>query len=416
MLKKLYAQKHLIIVCFIILFSWISFFPQPLHDRYAFHARLFYGIFFVLLVLNREYRDGLFSLKDWPLWLFIVSLFSGTANAIDKTVAFKTYWYLAITCFFIFYIGKALFAYENNRNIICEIICVCGCLVVFVGIPELYFGRNIIYEKFVQNYFYRRYAGFRMMSTLSNPTVMGTYMLGCLPFALYLCKGKTIYLKILGKFSIFLFVFAIILTFSRSVLFGLIVLLLFYLWNRKNIRLLFFSIIFLTSFLFFNSCQKNLCFQRLGFKGMVSGAYGSAVSQYRFDRLNMAVKMFKSYPLFGIGLNHFRIRFNEFRSKASDEITAEFMIPDNMYLTFLSETGLIGSLGLLVFIFSIFNRGLNQFKKINDNNKKQRALAILSALAGFLIVMCGYELFYWDSPYLFFCLICGFISLPKLQT
>ena len=43
-------------------------------------------------------------------------------------------------------------------------------------------------------------------------------------------------------------------------------------------------------------------------------------------------------------------------------------------------------------------------------SKKQILLVSMSALVGLLVSMGGYELFYWNNPYMLFCLLCGFIT------
>ena len=132
---------------------------------------------------------------------------------------------------------------------------------------------------------------------------------------------------------------------------------------------------------------------------MIAGSYDSIISPYRLTRVKMTFKILKDHPLFGIGFNHFRIRFNEYcPPEDRGRELYEFMIPDNMYLTFLAETGLLGASGFLVFIFLLFKRG---FKRIIP----------ISSLAGLLVNMGAYELFYWYNPYMFFCLLCGFVGL-----
>ena len=103
------------------------------------------------------------------------------------------------------------------------------------------------------------------------------------------------------------------------------------------------------------------------------------------------------------------MRFYEYYAGTGRELY-EFMIPDNMYLTFLAETGIIGTSGFLIFIFFLLKRGFKSFKESVDENKKEILLICLSALIGLLVNMGAYELFYWNNPYILFCLICGFIQ------
>ncbi len=417
-MHKINILEYLKSICFIILFAWISFFPQPIQEKFWAYTVVFLGIFLLLLILNKEYRYGLFSFKDWPFWIFLICLFSGTISAANKDIALKTYFYLILTFSPLFYIGKSIFRNEKSRDFICITICLCSSIVAIIGLLELYFGKNIIYEKFIFNPYYARNiewysnnyiknAGWypQAMSTQLNPAVLGSYLLASLAFGFYLLKKPSFSLKLLGAASSFLCVIMIIFTFSRGVFLGFIALILFYLWNAGLKRL--FVVFVLCSILLvsISSFAKDTNFYRFGFKRMIFGIYDSAISEYRLDRIKMTYVILKDYPVYGIGFQHFRIRFNEFyeRVKGKQEIKGnyEFMILDNMYLTFLAESGIIGMLGFLVFIIFLLKNTIKKYKIL---------LIPISVLIGLLVNMSAYELFYWNNPYMFFCLICGFIK------
>lgn len=414
MISTINARKYLKIIFFIILFAWISFFPQPFHDRYGIFVMIFLGTFLLIFLLDKKYLKYLFIIWDWPLWIFLICMVAGMVSAIDKNTALETYFYLVITFSLLFYIGKGLFYYDENRKMLSLIICICSGLVALIGALELYFGKNIVYENFIVNPYYERYIRFnpRLMSTQFNPAVLGSYLLGCLPFSFYVLKNRKMYLRLIGFLSLLFCIGIIILTFSRGALVGLIALLLFYLWKSKKkwpLVIFLFSLIILVSIC---SNQTNINLNRFGFKRLISGSYDSIISEYRLGRVKMTMKILKDYPLFGIGFNHFRIRFNEYcDEKDKEKELYEFMIPDNMYLTFLAETGIIGTLGFLIFIFSLLKRGLRNLKELEDENKKHMLLLSISALIGLLVNMGAYELFYWSNPYMLFCLICGFVGL-----
>ncbi len=402
------ASHTLKISCFLIFFGWISFFPEPIQAQYGIYTRIFLGVFLAFLLLDKRNFKHLFNFYDWPLWLFLICLLAGTVSAIDKSVAWGTYFYVAITFFLVFHIGKALYLDGENQNIVSLVICICSGLVAFIGILELYYGKNILYDNFINNPFYERYIKYnpRPMSTQLNPAVLGSYLLGCLPFSFYLFKNKSLHLRLLGISSSLLCMLIIILTFSRGVMLGLVALLLFYLWNRQKKKIFFLSIFCLILLIAFCSYQKNVNLNRFGFNRLISGSYDSVISEYRLNRVKMTFKILKDYPLFGIGFNHFRIRFNEYCDKRNKgKESDEFMIPDNMYLTLLAETGLIGTSAFLIFIIFLLKKGVKKIKE---------TLIPMSALVGLLVNMGGYELFYWNNPYMLFCLICGFIAALTL--
>ncbi len=397
-----------------LFFAAISFLPQTAHDRYGFFVRLFLGFFVFLLACRKEYRSRLFSLRDWPLWLFLVSLAVGMINATDHNLSLRTYFPILISFSLSFYIGKAAFSSQGDRNAMKWIICVCALAVAVIGLLELYYRKNIIYEKFLQNVFYARYISGqpRPMSTQGNPAVLGTYLLCCLPFCLDLAKNRKLYLRILGAFAFLICLAVMILTFSRGVFVAFAAMGIFYLWQsgRKKLLLVFFGM--LVVFITFNSFQRAGNLKRFGFKGLISGSGDSMLSAYRTNRIQMSLKMLRDYPLCGIGLNHFRLRFKEYCLPNEKKTLYEFMIPDNMYLTFLAEAGLIGLSGFLIFVVVIISRGLRKYRRV-ESAEKADLLIVLSALTGILTNMGAYELFYWSSPLMMFALLCGFLSAPS---
>ncbi|MDD5097385.1 MAG: O-antigen ligase family protein [Candidatus Omnitrophica bacterium] len=400
---------------FAALFAWISFFPEPVQGEYCVYTILFLAIFLLGLFFNKN-NLRLFSLKDWPLWLLLLGLLSGTIVATDKSIAWTTYSNLVLPLFLLFYLGKGLLAIDENGNTVSAVICICSLIVAIIGLGEFYFGKNILYENFIINIFYERYRFVgRPMSTLQNPVILGTYLLGCFPFGLFLLKNKSVNLRLLGVAALLLSAFVIILTFSRGVFLGFMVMLFFYLWQEHKTKLLKVFALCLVAVIIFCTFQKNVNLTRFGFQRLIAGSYDSILSEYRFERVKMTARIFKDHPFLGIGFNHFRIRFNEYCSLGNSNEIYEFRIPDNMYLMFLAETGLIGSIGFLLFIGFLLKSGLKKVKNRLDS-QGQVIFVSLVALIGLLINMGAYELFYWWNPYLFFCLLCGFVAAPRSKS
>lgn len=397
--------------CFILFFFWISFFPEPIQGRYVIYARVFLCLFFLFLFFKEGRARNFFHSQDWPLWFFLVCLSSGLVSAQDKKLARETYFNLAFNLFFLFYIGKSMLLEEKVKGRIALVICACSAVAAIIGILELYFGKNILYEKFIANPFYERYVRHqpRPMSTQFNPVILGSYLLGCLPFGFYLLRNKPLYLRLLGIFSALLCPIIILLTASRGVFLGFIALSLFYLWKNQKRKIILLFLICLIALVSICSFLKDVSLSRFGFNRLILGSYDSIVSEYRLSRVKMTAKILKDYPLFGIGFNHFRIRFNEYcPEKDKGKVMHEFMIPDNMYLAFLAETGMAGALGFLVFISLLFKRGFRRIREIENNDKRHFLIISMSALTGLLVNMGAYELFYWYNPFMLFCLFCGF--------
>jgi len=394
---------------FIIFLAWISFFSEPVQGHYAIYTRSFLaGLFLLLLIRQRDIKTFL-NRYDKPLFLFLILILGGIFSAQDRGIALKTYCDISIILFFLYHITKAIFSQDGNIGIILKSICIFSLIVALFGIIEYMIGNNFIYEYMVDNLFYERYsAEFRRrpMSTQLNPAILGSFLLGCIPFGFLLIKDKLSFFRVAGLLSIVLSVAVIILAGSRGVFLGLIALFLFYLWKKKGVR---FSALFLVFTIFIVTlCSRPDAgrFGRFGFNKLLSGSHDSAFSEYRFARFSMTTDMLKDKPFFGIGLNNFRGRFDDY-TRSKRNTPHEFKIADNMYLTLLAETGIIGFSSFLVFIFLLFRRGFMSLRHLKDSRKKDLLLVSMSALTGLLVNMAAYELFYWHNPFALFCVLCG---------
>jgi O-antigen ligase len=387
----------------IFLFAWISFFPQPLQDRYFIYARIFLGVFLGVLLLNKDCRKVMFSIRDWPLWAFLLCLSLNIIKASDKKVALGTYFYLAGTLGLLFYIGKGMYHFKKDVSMVSAVVCALSILVSLLAVFEMLFAFDPLYQGFINNEFYQRYitGWVRPMSTLYNPAPLGTYLLFTLPFAAYLVKKKAGIGRVLGAAALILNSFCLIATFSRAAFLGLLSMPLCFFLIKKRYKAFFVILSLIILFVIILSLLPYPI-NRLGPKGI--GIYGTGLfSGYRIVRAKMSLEMFKASPLTGVGLNHFRILFDQYypAKQYLAGVPYEIKIPDNMWLSLFCETGIVGMVGFLVFIVSLFK---GAFKKAG--------IFIIPSLSliGLLFNMAGYELLYWASPYMLFCLACGFIQ------
>jgi len=137
------------------------------------------------------------------------------------------------------------------------------------------------------------------------------------------------------------------------------------------------------------------------------------LSSFRLARVEMTLHIIKDHPWIGLGLQHFRARFYDY-FPAKCYVPYEFMVADNMYLTILSEAGLLGFSGILLLIIAFFRKAYKQIKVLQNSPKIKMQVSIsLLAFTGLLVSMSGYELFYWQSPYMFFCVIIGILGIDS---
>lgn len=392
----------------IVLFAWISLIPAPLQLKYYIAINILLLLVFIGLWLRRG--NSIFRRSDLLLGFFLIVIGLNVFFAQQRNVALGFYLNIVLPLVSIYYIASESFSKETPFSVLAKTISIFSILVALFGVLECIFKFNPIYKYLIGNSYYKRYiTGFvRPMSTQFNPVVLGSYLVASLPFNFLLFKQDKSLWKILGAVGIVLNTVVIILTFSRTIFLGLIGMIVFYLFLGKKFRALLIFCIFIL-ILTFLLTYLPYPLNRFGINLMTIGNCGM-VSDYRFERVAMVGHIIKEHPLVGIGFKHFRIRFYEYYP-GKDTVPYEFMIPDNMYLLILSETGIIGFLAFLLFIFSIFKKAYRKLKILSDApQKKQQLLLVLSSFVGLLVNMGGYELFYWPNPYIYFCILIGLIE------
>ncbi len=434
--------ENIIISSMVFLFIWISLFSQPFKEMNYFLTNTFLLLVFLIILIKNKLR--IFSVKDIPLWVFVVAIGVNVLFASQKNIAVKTYVNLAIPVLVIYYALSKHFLSEKKLYLLANVICICSITICLLAVFEIIFAFNPIYKYLINNQYYIKYTtGFiRPMSTQFDATALGGFLLGCFPFSFILFKNNTSSLRLLGAIGVILNTVTIILTLSRGAFLGLVLMIVFYLAVAKKYR--FMGVFLITALIFLTVASYfPYPFSKLAIGGIISDKvfakskisnkgiteehtlakgydlekFGSnwiyedgILSNYRLERLSMALRMLKDHPFKGLGLQHFRLRFYEYYPY-KQKIPYDITIADNMYLTILAETGIIGFLGFFIFIFSLFRKGWMKFNELSNNpGRKWLLMAGLMAFIGLLINMAGYELFYWINQYVFFCIIIGFIS------
>jgi O-antigen ligase len=356
-------------------------------------------------------------LSDFPLWFFIFAIGLNVFFAKQRTTALGTYLNIALPMLSIYYLASEGFSVGNSFSLLAKAISIFSILVALGGLFECVFHFNPLYEYWIKNPYYKRYiTGFvRPMSTQFNPAPLGSYLLASLPFNFLLFKQNKSAWKALGGAGIVLNIVVLILTFSRGAFLGLIAATIFYSFmQHKHISITAFSTILLI--FVFVSALFPYPFNRFSIDYIIKGKGTATFSDYRMDRYLMTGSVLKEHPLVGLGFQHFRERFYEYYPR-KNTIPYEVMIADNMYLTLLAETGIIGLLGFLLFIFSLFRKAWRKLNTFRDMpQKRQGLLLVLSAFVGLLVNMAGYELFYWPNPYIYFCILIGLIEAYHRNT
>lgn len=284
---------------------------------------------------------------------------------------------------------------KNDKilNLVIRFWLIISIIVIFDIFYEKYFGENILG--------YISPNGFRIVSFFKDEMVVGGYIL-CFGFA-----STTFFLnKNLNKKNTFILLIiftllpiTILITGERSNFlksFFLFLIVILFAKSKKNIfnykYLLLFFITSIFCFIYFNENIKQryaVFFNRI----LVAEKSENILSKFEniqyFAHFDTALKIFKNYPLTGVGNKNFRkecskqIYFNEKIKFSSERCSTH---PHQIHFEILSEQGIIGYfLVLYFFVFFLIKNIKTYFKRRDINhlsNLSYTALFFLPLLPG----------------------------------
>lgn len=417
-LKKNLKEKIILTALCIFIF-WLSFLPTFINSN-SFTYLVLYLIFFLVFLIFLDKRKNLKYLKEsnllvkiLPFLIFMASFLESVIFASEKFFALKIYLHLFLPLLIICYLMNILF--RSYKNIVIKklprLICIISLIIGGLGLIEIIFRWNFIYEYFIRDMYYEKYISKVIphpMGTQYHPSALATFLLFCIPFNFIVFRDKIRFFSVLSKIALILNIFILMFTFSRAALIGLLVLTAVYFLTRKKYFILIIILVLFISIILVGSLTSHPNLKKYGIDEIIiSRKKGSSsiFSKYRMIRVKMSMEMLKDNPFFGVGLMHFRKKFDTYIPTGYFEVERDHKIADNMYLTILAETGIVGGLGFLFFLFYICKISLEKLIFFNNFNHKLFLLSIFSGFVGLSINMVGYELFYWGTPYLCFCMV-----------
>lgn len=132
------------------------------------------------------------------------------------------------------------------------------------------------------------------------------------------------------------------------------------------------------------------------------------------DRITIArdaVRMFRDRPLAGWGLDVFPVAYPHYRSFATVYFINE---AHNDYAQLLVETGAIGFLAMLAFVFLLYRGGLRNMRE-QDASARMLTLAALTGCAGMLVHSLGDFNFHIPANAALFLVLCALAAVPPVR-
>ncbi|MFH1478505.1 MAG: O-antigen ligase family protein [Candidatus Omnitrophota bacterium] len=401
-MKKI--SETIFLVIFILFFIWISFFSSLIQPKYIVII-LFFGFISIIFLDKINIKRLFIDKNDLFLWSYIFILTIGLNFAQNRDIAINKYYDYAIPALVVYFFFKSNIYLFKNKNEVALTICILGAIVGFIGILEHIFHRNLIYEIFIKNQYYIYYLSQgRVMSTQYVPQVFGTYLAASSPFACFLAFNAN--KKSLILIGIFCWLFILVgafLSLERVAICAFTAATFIYLvFKNKKIALIF--LLFIFSLLLVFSSSKDINKQRISIGRY--GFFNKEYHKYRITRFEIAGTIARHNIIWGVGLGNYKIVFNKY-DKEPKEHNEYRKTPENMFLMMLCESGVLGLLSFIGFLFLIISRALPM---IRMSSKYKEVISIaLGGMVAILVTMMTYDSLYWRTPYFMFWFYCGII-------
>ncbi len=239
-------------------------------------------------------------------------------------------------------------------------------IVVFDSYFENFFGKNLL--GYGEKY---RTANARIVSFFKDEAIVGGYLLGfifiIIGFYFDKFKSKSTNFKILLFFIIISLIICIVISGERSNTIKSVVALFIFIYLNKNLNFKIKGFITLTTVISVFLIITNSFYLKVRYYDQFLSQFSGSEQGQLYLKQNMYFKIYKSsyevfknYPIFGVGNKNYRVvttQYFEKKNFQSDENDVYFITthPHQIYLEFLSEHGIIGTLILLsIFFFLIF--------------------------------------------------------------
>jgi O-antigen ligase len=294
-------------------------------------------------------------------YIIITSIFS-----LEKLPSFFSS--LTYIRFFIFSLA-VWYILDNNKKFSINFfksLLICFFVLSVDSVIQFFFGENI--------FGWKQILEFRISSFFGKELIMGSYIVRLFPvfFGLYFLHKENFRNYKINFVMIILIFNTVLLSGERTSFFLLVLFFIIFsfilnkfIFSQKKI--VFFSLltfIFIINFLVFSPIYKHRFITST--QGLVFGEKKFTFFTYQHEsHYRSALKMFADNPIIGVGIKQFRYLCDLEKYKINSLSCATH--PHNIFIQFLAETGIIGTMFYL-FIFFLICREIFKLIFIQKNS------------------------------------------------
>jgi len=343
------------------------------------------------------------------------------SDKVGMSLAKDVYYF--VTGGFLFLVTGDLYLKNNTRRLILLFVC-SGYMVALYGVFVTWLGSDIIFGSVFspENEIYLRmipdpWFGNRILSSIGHPVVLGGLLVMVLPisFSFFVLEKRLVW-KIgflIGSITLFV---ALILTFSRGSWIAGFVAGISYLYLRR-VR----PVWYVVSLGFALVCVLILLFSFRGATDIFAGRIIEAYELYFLDfastsrgkALGQTVEILGMSPLLGIGTGMYRFKVYTLDRNVLWPPTLD--TPDNMYLLWIAEQGVLGLFFVILFIRHFFCLFSIRLQASSDASQNELVLGLVACFIGFFVNMLTFSALTFPTTRIVFWILAG-VSMAMISS
>lgn len=329
------------------------------------------GLWFVKWFLARDKQAYTWTPIEFPLiFFFIVSITLMLVNSPDMTIGIAGLRQVIEYMFWFFIVVQLLKSKDGARHLVLLLVLI-GTGIAIYGIYQYIVGVDMPSgwtdkaESAVR---------VRIFSIVLSPNILGSLMVLLVPLSVsFVYTEKLISKKIIFALFSSIMTVAIIFTYSRSAMVGIVVAALIFIFLKDKRLIIPLALIMIAAFLFIPELNNRISY-------LISPDY--IVSSSRGGRLlrwPIGFEIFKENMFFGVGLGRFGGAV-----AAINKVTESFYM-DNYYLKTAVEMGIFGITAFLFLVYNVIIWSIRALNKISDNKMATLVKASIAAMSGIIV-------------------------------
>jgi len=381
-------------VLFYILLFWLPYSPAVVETCVV--LALILWILKRSILLRQKYLSGLLrnegvlgyvtcfkpenSFLNKPILFFLIACFLSIFNSVIFFDSLHNFFTKTLEWFLVYFLVLEVFKTERQILIALGVILLTTFSTALDSLIQYFTFKDIFLGHLIE-------PQGRVTAAFKTPNGLGAYLILSLPLMMSAVwsfrrrRGVGVALSL----CVVLVLASLVLTFSRGAwvgaAMGIIFMGLTIIW-RKTKSVFFISsgillTLILVGFFFFMTVQKRTYQSHLH----------RNTSQWRLDIWWDSLKMIKEKPLLGHGINTYMRVFQNYQRKFEGLHPYNPTYAHNCYLQLTAETGVIGLLGFLGILMTLFCKSFEKIKHILEKNANMMGLflGMLSGIVAFLV-------------------------------